>query len=213
LRQILQTQTQQITPLGKSEPSPSKTLKGITEESRRQGGSMGVFRDTTQVAIREMIEEFGAASRFGRVYSTTDLEEAAGRLAEFFEMTLSLRATYGAGGGATHSPQNQTESVPKGNKRSAEASASFGAKPNRLGLNSGYVEESREDLNQKTTWLSRSRSAPEISKTTLEMTSPAQFVEKSSTKENDARLFQLPRKKVTFTEAERERFSGLRREG
>lgn len=60
---------------------------------------MGIFHDATRQAIREMIEEFGEASRFGHILNDQDLEAAAGRIASFFEMTLELRA--GLAGGAS----------------------------------------------------------------------------------------------------------------
>ena len=166
---------------------------------------MGIFRDTTQVAIQEMIAEFGQDSRFGRVYSSEDLAAAADRLAAFFEMTLNLRSQYGAPQPGPAAPSGKSA---RDNASNPPRDSSAG-RPNRLGLSSGYTQEPQAEL-EKSRWSGKTRLAQEILPTeTKTPESPRDAVVRGS--EVSAGLFRLPRKKIGFNDEERERFAGYRK--
>ena len=165
---------------------------------------MGIFHEATRQAIKEMIEEFGEASRFGRILNEDDLEGAAARVATFLEMTLELRAGLGLAG-----PTQQAASAPR---QAAPRQAAPRASGNRLGLPSGF--ETREDPALKPSGFARTRAAAEVA-TDADTTRGVQGLGREQA---DVRLppehdFRLPRKRVGASEQERESFTNTRYKG
>ena len=168
---------------------------------------MGIFHEATRQAIKEMIEEFGEASRFGRILNEDDLECAAARVATFLEMTLELRTGLGLAG-----PTQQARDPGAALRTAAPRQAAPRASGNRLGLPSGF--ETREDPALKPSGFARTRAAAEVAAdadTTRGVQGPGRGqAEVRLPPEHD---FRLPRKRVGASEQERESFTSNRYKG
>jgi hypothetical protein len=157
---------------------------------------MGIFRDTTTVAIGEMMAEFGQESRFGRVFTEEDMLAASTRLSAFFEMTLQLRSQYS--GAAV--PAEQPTQAPRKHKS------------NSVGLGSGYVNlGSQEVAASEKKWTATAKNAENISQLNSKNSPSSAQNTLIKTAEVQGELYRLPRKKVNFNEMEKEQFSGQRR--
>jgi hypothetical protein len=140
---------------------------------------MGLFVDTTQVALKEMMEEFGSASRFGRVFSEEDLQGAALRMAEFFEMTLNLRSQFGQ------------PPVP-----------SASAAQNAVNSSPTVLSQNRPGAKSEKTRAEATKQRPVLEDQVQEAQDWSAAPARVSTS-----FFQLPRKKVPLAPGERERIN------
>jgi|GEM_PF-657320 len=182
---------------------------------------MGIFHDTTRIAIREMIEEFGEASRFGRVLGEDDLEAAAERIAKFLEMTLELRSS--VSGRAAGALQGQTSPSPVSSGFSGAPTTRTSTLPTRrspVGLSAGYTEEDtgRMQGSGALAGFPRTRAAAEIvaEHTYAQGAGGVGAGANSVSNANaDVRLavqhdLRLPRKRVSASDEERDVFARIR---
>jgi hypothetical protein len=174
---------------------------------------MGVFHEATRQAIREMIEEFGEASRFGRILNEDDLEGAAGRIATFFEMTLELRANLGGLGSALAgalAPERPSQGAQGSPRASTQRTNTLPPASGRMGLRAGFPENESAPSRAAASF-PRTRAAAEVAvEHELSRGIPG------GASSSDVRLapqhdLRLPRTRVDSSDNEREMFASLRR--